>query len=75
VREQLKAYLCNYVIFGEELDYESVDVYEYLYEEPLTANSLKASLMAIKWLIKKRDVERADQILEIKYYESSFWIG
>ena len=75
MREQLKAYLCNYVIFGEELDYESVDVYEYLYEEPLTANSLKASLMAIKWLIKKRDVERADQILEIKYYESSFWIG
>ena len=39
---------------------------------------MKTSLLAIKWLIKSRerkDIEQANQILEIKFHESSFWIG
>ena len=70
VREQLKAYLCNFVAFKsqEQQEFEPLDLYQYLYEEPLTVYSLKSSFLAVKWLIKDNQVERANQIFEIKFH-------
>ena len=48
----MKTYLANYIPYNLEEEYGYLDVYEFMYEEPVTYNGVKTAFLAIKWLIK-----------------------
>lgn len=73
--EELKTYLANYIPYSLEQEYEYLDVYEFMYEEPITYNGIKTAFLAIKWLIKSHEVEKANQVFEIKFHELSYWLN
>lgn len=45
-------YLANFIPYTVEQEYEKLDVYEFMYEQPITYNGMRTSFLAIKWLIK-----------------------
>ena len=49
-------------------------IYDLLELEPHNYCSLKVSLLAIKWAIKKKNEDLANKIFEMKFEENSFWV-
>ena len=54
--------MCNFIALGDHEDYEHIGIYDFLEIEPHTYCSTKICLLAIKWAIKKKNEDLANQI-------------
>ena len=71
---RIKWYLGNFIAYGSQ-EYKAVGIYSNVGQEPPTVNSIKQSLLAMKWLRKNPNDQNGNALFEIATDLVSFWGG
>jgi hypothetical protein len=61
---RIKWYLGNFIAYASQ-DYKQVGIYNNIQDEPPTVNSIKQSILAMKWLRKNPNDANSETIFEV----------